>query len=78
MTTELDRLAQRLRVTPAALDMLEDAAREDVETLDAAVAHAMAEEDQAFDKALEDALRFVPRILRGAAAKLLFPGGRRG
>lgn len=78
MTAELDRLAQRLRVTPAALDMLEDAAREDLETLDTVVAQAMDEEDKAFEKGLEDALRFVPRILRGAAQKLLFPGGRRG
>ena len=78
MTAELDRLAQRLRVTPAAIEMLAGAAREDVETLDTLVAHAMEDEDKAFDAALEDALRFIPRLLRGTAQKLLFPGGRRG
>ncbi len=78
MSAELDRLAQRLRVTPAALDMLEDAGSKEVQSLDAIVAHAMDDEDKAFDKALEDALRFIPRLLRGTAQKLLFPGGRRG
>jgi hypothetical protein len=78
MSVELDRLAKRLRVTPAAIDLLEGADREDVETLDTLVAHAMDDEDKAFDAALEDALRFIPRLLRGPAQKLLFPGGRRG
>lgn len=78
MTAELDRLAQRLRVTPAAIDMLEDSSREDVEKLDTLLAHAMDDEDKAFDAALEDALRFIPRLVRGPAQKLLFPGGRRG
>ena len=78
MTAELDRLAQRLRVTPAAIDMLEDASRADVEKLDTLLAHAMDDEDKAFDAALEDALRFIPRLVRGPAQKLLFPGGRRG
>lgn len=77
-TTDLDRLAKRLRVTPAALAMLEESDAADVERLDTIVATAMTNEDKAFEQALEEALRFIPRLLRGPAQKLLFPGGKRG
>jgi hypothetical protein len=78
MTAELDALAQRLGVDRQRLTPLRASAPDDIAALDAAVARAMEQEDRAFDAALEEALRFVPRLLRGPAQKLLFPGGRRG
>ena len=78
MTAELDSLARRLGVDPRRLAPLRAAGAADIRRVDAAVERAMEDEDRAFDAALTDALRFVPRLLRGTAQKLLFPGGRRG
>jgi hypothetical protein len=55
------------RLTPLELDVL-----------DTAVTKAMRTEDEGFDQGLQEALRLVPRPLRGVARGLLFPGGGRG
>lgn len=77
MTDELTTLARRLGVDPARLSALTSYDGAEVARLDAAVAHAVAVEDQAFEEALEKALGLVPRMLRGTAQKL-FQGGQRG
>jgi len=69
----LTHLAQRLQVDVdgiAFLARLEDPA---VERLDALVAQAQARDAQAIDEGLQQTLRFVPRLLRGRAKKMLFP-----
>ncbi|MFT4264221.1 MAG: hypothetical protein QM572_12615 [Nocardioides sp.] len=78
MSTQLAPLAQRLGVPEARLSALRDHASGDLARLEEIVARAMESEDAAFDSALDEALRFVPRLVRGPAQKLLFPGGRRG
>jgi hypothetical protein len=75
---ELDMLAQRLGVDPRRLAPLRASGQDEIARLRGAVERAMEDEDRAFDAALEEALRFVPRLLRGTAQRLLFPGGRRG
>lgn len=74
----LTALADRLGVPGQRLAPLAGFSDQQVGTLDRAVETAMAAEDRAFDAALKDALSYVPWLLRGPAAKLLFPGGRRG
>ena len=74
----LSPLAERLGVEPGRLAPLAGYGEDQIARLDALVARAMQQEDEAFDASLEEALRFVPKLLRGRAAKLLFPGGDRG
>lgn len=78
MTADVSRLADRLGLEPGRLAAFETYDQSQIDELEAIVARAMEAEDQAFDEALDDALRFVPKLLRGPAQKLLFPGGRRG
>ncbi|MFT4286417.1 hypothetical protein [Nocardioides sp.] len=78
MSGELASLANRIGVTEQQLSPFRAYAPDELGRLDTAVARAMTDEDVAFDKALDEALRFVPKLLRGTAQKLLFPGGRRG
>lgn len=75
MTSELDSLARRLAVPPDRLRAFAayDGAR--LARLDALVEAAMTREDAAFDAGLEEALSFVPRLLRPTAKKMLFGGG---
>ncbi len=78
MSGELTSLAKRIGVAELQLNPFRAYPGEELGRLDAAVAQAMDEEDVAFDKAMDESRRFVPRLLRGPAQKLLFPGGRRG
>lgn len=78
MGADVSRLAGRLGVQPTRLAPFETYDAAQLDHLETAVGRAMDAEDKAFDAALEEALRFVPRLLRGTAQKLLFPGGRRG
>jgi len=75
---ELTALADRLGVPASRLKTLEGYAAADLATLNRAVADAMKTEDDAFATGLQDAVRFIPRPLRGFARKLLFPAGDRG
>lgn len=74
----LDRLAATLGVDRTRLDALSGYSEEQLGEFEARIAAAMEREDAAFDAGLEDALRFVPVLLRPTAKKLLFGGGRRG
>lgn len=76
MTTELDALAHRLRVGPDRLAAFAAYDGGRLAHLDTLLDAAMAQEDRAFDAGLEEALRFVPKLLRPAAKRLLFGGGR--
>lgn len=78
MTAELTRLAGRLGVDEQRLAAFASYDGADLARLDAAVERAMTAEDHAFEEALEKALGFVPRLLRGTAQKLLHQGGHRG
>lgn len=78
MTAELTTLARRLGVDEGRLAALAAHTAEENGLLEHAVERAMEDEDRAFDRALTEALGFVPRLLRGPAQKLLFPGGGRG
>ena len=74
--TALDTLAAHLRVPTDALAALSAYDDERIGALDALIQKAFEDEDRSFDSALEEALRFVPRLLRPAAKKLLFGGGQ--
>lgn len=76
MTTELDALARRLRVGPDRLTAFAAYDGDRLAHLDTLLDTAMTQEDQTFDARLEEALRFVPKLLRPAAKRLLFGGGR--
>ncbi|MFC5731279.1 MULTISPECIES: hypothetical protein [Nocardioides] len=71
-------LAELLGVDEEQLLMLRRYDAGKIETLQSAVAEALEAEDAAFATASEDALRLVPRLLRGPARAMLLPGGRRG
>jgi hypothetical protein len=74
MTTELDTLARRLSVPPDRLAAFAAYDGGRLARLDTLLGTAMNQEDAAFDAGLEEALRFVPKLLRPAAKKLLFGG----
>jgi len=77
-TPTLASLAGLLGVREAELQpLLGPCDATELTVLEEAVADALAAEDAAFDRASRDALRFVPRVLRGPARSLLL-GGRRG
>lgn len=78
MTQAVSSLADQLGVPASRLALLEEYDDAQVATLEQAITTAMRDEDTAFDAALDEALRFVPRLLRGPARGLLFPGGGRG
>jgi hypothetical protein len=75
---ELTALADRLGVPASRLQPLDGYTADEIGRLDRAVAAAMTVEDDAFATGLQDAVRFIPRPLRGFARKLLFPAGDRG
>jgi hypothetical protein len=69
----LARLADRLQVDPdrlAFLDRLDEPAVEEFATQ---VEEAMDRDQRAIEEGLQETLRFVPRLLRGRAKKMLFP-----
>lgn len=76
--TRVTALAERLSVPPDRLAALDGCEEVDLARLEAAVARAFEAEDAAVDKAFADAVKLVPRPLRGRAAKLLFPEGHHG
>lgn len=72
------RIATTLRIPAARLAALDHHAEADVAVLADAVDAAVQAQTAELDAALEKALRFIPRPLRGRARSLLFPGGRDG
>jgi len=77
-TGGLGRVAATLGVPEETLAPLAAYDEVELQRLDELVRAALSAEDRAFEAGLEEALRFVPRLLRGAAKGLLFPGGGRG
>jgi len=71
-------LATTLRVPQEELADLAGYDAAELTRLDELVRGAMEAEDQAFAGALEQSLGFLPRLARGAARRVLFPGGARG
>jgi hypothetical protein len=74
----LTALNERLGVSADTTLPLAQLAEADLARLDLAVAGAMAAEDEAVETGLQEAVRFVPRPLRGRATRLLFPEGTGG
>jgi len=72
----LEKLAHRLRVPVDEVPVLSEYDDEHVLAFERIVHRAMKDEEAAFARALEDALEFVPRLLRPVAKKML--GGSRG
>lgn len=77
MSDALDRLATTLGVPSERLAPLSTYDDVQLSRLDELLADAMTAEDRAFGKAVDDALRIIPRPLRGAAKRML-GGGDRG
>jgi len=71
----LSALAERLDVPLDRLGFLTGFADADLAALDAAVARALGEDDEAILQGLHRAVSLVPRPLRGRAERLLMPGG---
>jgi len=78
MSERLGRIAATLGVSEERLAPLSTYDDEQLRRFGELIDEALGAEDRAFDAGLEEALRFVPRLLRGAAKGLLFPGGGRG
>jgi len=78
MSEGLTRIAATLGISEERLAPLSAYDEEQLRHFDDLIKEALTAEDKAFDAGLEEALRFVPRLLRGAAKGLLFPGGDRG
>lgn len=76
LSTALERLADRLRVPVEQVPVLGRYDEDRIAAFDQTVRAAMDREDAALTRALEDALEFVPRLLRPVAKKML--GGARG
>jgi hypothetical protein len=76
MTSALEHLARHLQVPAEQVPALGTADEAHVATYDAMLTAAMRREDEAMARALEDALEFVPRLLRPVAKKML--GGEHG
>lgn len=70
----LAALAATLDVPPGRLDMLTSCDEAQLRALDTLIAEAKSAEDVAIDESLEQALTFVPRLLRGIARGIVFPG----
>lgn len=67
-------IAERLGIPYADLSALDTCTDEELARLDATLAKTIAAEDRAVDDGFAEALRFVPRPLRGRAKVLLFGG----
>lgn len=76
MSDSLGRLAATLGVPSDRLTPLTSYDDKQLSHLDKLLTDAMAAEEKAFDSALEEALGFVPRPLRGTAKRILGGGGR--
>lgn len=76
MSTALERLGHRLRVPVEEVPVLGAYADEHILAFEEIVHRAMKDEEAAFARALDDALEFVPRLLRPVAKKML--GGGHG
>ncbi|MFJ9389355.1 hypothetical protein ACIRON_11085 [Nocardioides sp. NPDC101246] len=75
MSEGLDRLAATLRVPATRLAPLEAYDDQQLGRFDDLVQGAMTAEDKAFDASLDEALKLVPKMLRGVVQKML--GGSR-
>ncbi|CAN5199063.1 hypothetical protein BH09ACT11_BH09ACT11_00690 [soil metagenome] len=64
-----------LGIDPASLAVLESHDEQQVRRLTEGVRSSLAKDDQVVEAGMNEALRFVPGLLRGTAKKLLF-GGR--
>jgi len=67
----MERLAHRLRVPVDEVPVLSEYDDEHVLAFEKIVHRAMSQEEAAFARGLEDALEFVPRLLRPVAKKML-------
>lgn len=76
VSTALEKLAGRLRVPVERVPVLGQYDEGHVLAFEQIVHDAMEREEDAFTRALEEALEFVPRLLRPVAKKML--GGGRG
>ncbi|GGU39765.1 hypothetical protein [Nocardioides albus] len=75
MTEGLDRLAATLGVPATRLAPLAAYDDQQLDRFDELVHGAMTAEDKAFDASLDEALKLVPKMLRGVVQKML--GGAR-
>ena len=75
MSEGLDRLAATLGVPATRLAPLEAYDDQELGRFDDLVRGAMVAEDKAFDASLDEALKLVPKMLRGVVQKML--GGSR-
>lgn len=71
MSSALQTLAQHLGVPPTQVPALAAYDEDHVAAYDALLTRAMETEDAAFETALEEALGFVPRLLRPVAKRVL-------
>jgi hypothetical protein len=74
----IDDLARRLHLNTDELAVLTDFDDDEQARFAGIVEQAVTRQSAQIDEALETALRFVPRLLRGRARALLLPGGDRG
>ncbi|OIJ28787.1 hypothetical protein [Nocardioides luteus] len=75
MSEGLDRLAATLGVPATRLAPLEAYDDQQLGRFDDLIRSAMTAEDKAFEASLDEALKLVPRMLRGVVQKML-GGGR--
>lgn len=75
MSEGLDRLAATLGVSATRLAPLEAYDDQQLDRFNDLVQSAMIAEDKAFDASLDEALKLVPKMLRGVVQKML--GGSR-
>ena len=72
----LDALAGRLHVDVERVAHLGRLGETTLQQLTDLVGSAQARDDQAIEEALQQTVRFVPKLLRGRAKKMLFPEER--
>jgi len=71
-------LSHELGIGPERLGVLRAFSDDDQRTIATAVSRTKRAQAAELDDALHRALRFVPRLLRGRASRLLFPRGEHG
>jgi hypothetical protein len=74
----LASFARDLEVGVDELEALRGLSEPDLQRFADSVNRSFADQDVAVQEGLDAAVRFIPRPLRGRAAKLLFPDGDRG
>ncbi|BBH17816.1 hypothetical protein Back2_21030 [Nocardioides baekrokdamisoli] len=67
-------LAERLKVPAADLAMLKTYDEAQIAQIDGVIGDAFEAEDQAFGRAVEESLTFLPRLIRPIAKKLMLGG----